>query len=159
MRSTAKTPYLKLALIYFSLVFVTGFVLGPIRVFWVVPKVGVRKAELLETPLMIGVTLLAAAWMIRRFNVPPLLRVRLGIGLLGFSFMVCAELVLAATCGAISPAEYITRRDPVSGPVYFIGLCLFAAMPALLLRQTKGSPGSLPQSRIENRQIPQRRTI
>jgi hypothetical protein len=34
-------------------VFGTGFVLGPIRVLWAVPRLGERVAELMEAPLML----------------------------------------------------------------------------------------------------------
>ena len=43
-------PILKAGVLYFALVFGAGFVLGTIRTLWVVPRVGTRKAELMETP-------------------------------------------------------------------------------------------------------------
>ena len=50
-------------LLYFALTFGAGFLLGPIRILLIEPRVGVRAAELLEIPVMIGVTLLAARWV------------------------------------------------------------------------------------------------
>jgi hypothetical protein len=44
---------LKAGVLYFALVFGTGFVLGPIRILWVVPRFGARIAELMEAPIMI----------------------------------------------------------------------------------------------------------
>jgi hypothetical protein len=55
----------KAGVLYFSLVFATGFVLGNIRVFWIVPILGVRWAELMELPVMLVVTILAARWAAR----------------------------------------------------------------------------------------------
>jgi hypothetical protein len=46
--------------LYFALAFGAGFVLGTIRVLWVVPRVGERTAELMETPIMLVVIMLAA---------------------------------------------------------------------------------------------------
>ena len=43
---------LKAGALYFALVFGAGFVLGPIRILWVVPHFGTRLAELMETPIM-----------------------------------------------------------------------------------------------------------
>jgi len=48
--------------VYFCLVFGVGFILGTIRVLWVVPHLGVRTAELIETPLMLAATFLAARY-------------------------------------------------------------------------------------------------
>ena len=50
----------KAGLTYFAIIFGVGFVLGTIRVFLVVPRVGVRTAGLLEEPIMFVVILLAA---------------------------------------------------------------------------------------------------
>ena len=61
---------LKAGVFYFALVFGAGFVLGPMRILWVVPRFGVRMAELLETPIMLVVTIFAARWIVRRLAVP-----------------------------------------------------------------------------------------
>ena len=54
---------LKAGVLYFALVFGAGFVLGTIRVLWLVPSLGARTAELIETPIMLVVTILAARWV------------------------------------------------------------------------------------------------
>lgn len=41
---------LKAGLLNFPFVFGAGFVLGSLRIFWVIPRLGARTAELLETP-------------------------------------------------------------------------------------------------------------
>ena len=53
-----------------GLVFCAGFVLGPIRILWVVPRVGTRMAELMEAPIMLVVTILTARWVVQRHAVP-----------------------------------------------------------------------------------------
>jgi hypothetical protein len=47
---------LKAGGLYFALVFGAGFVLGTIRTLLVVPRVGTRRAELMEMPIMLLVT-------------------------------------------------------------------------------------------------------
>ena len=47
-------------MLYFALVFAAGFVLGTIRTLWAVPWLGVRTAELVELPIMLGVSIIAA---------------------------------------------------------------------------------------------------
>ena len=46
----------KAGVLYFALVFGVGFVLGTIRTLLVVPRVGTRKAELMEMPIMLAAT-------------------------------------------------------------------------------------------------------
>jgi hypothetical protein len=53
---------LKAGVVYFAVVFGTGFVLGTIRTLWIVPRLGVRAAELLETPFMVVAIVLTASW-------------------------------------------------------------------------------------------------
>jgi hypothetical protein len=43
---------LKAGFLYFGIVFGAGFVLGPVRIFWIVARLGTRTAELTETPIM-----------------------------------------------------------------------------------------------------------
>ncbi len=43
----------KAGVLYFTIVF--DFVLGPIRVLWLVPRFGTRMAELMEMPIMLVV--------------------------------------------------------------------------------------------------------
>lgn len=51
---------LKAGVFYFALVFGAGFVLGPIRIRWAVPRFGTRMAERMETPIMFVVIVVAA---------------------------------------------------------------------------------------------------
>jgi hypothetical protein len=53
----------KAASLNFALVFGAGFVLGTIRVLWLVPAVGPRTAELFEMPIMLAVNILSARWV------------------------------------------------------------------------------------------------
>jgi hypothetical protein len=122
---------LKAGVLYFALVFGAGFVLGPIRILWVVPRLGTRIAELLEAPIMFGVTIFAARWIVRRFAVPPAPSRRLGMGCLGLALMLVAEFTLVRWLRGISVSEYLATRDPVSGTVYYGMLGLFAIMPLL----------------------------
>ena len=69
---------LKAAAAYFALVFLAGFVLGVIRTLWVVPWAGVRSAELLESPIMLVGTMVAARWTGPRLAEPPMPSVELG---------------------------------------------------------------------------------
>ncbi len=124
---------LKASGLYFLLVFGAGFLIGPIRIWWLELRLGVRTAELLEMPVMIAVTI-AAAWRVVRGHHPPFSKIRCtGIGAIALLLMFGAEFMLVWMRG-LSPREYLATRDPVSGTAYLAALALFAAMPLLVGR-------------------------
>lgn len=129
---------IRAGLTYFALVFGAGFVLGALRVTFLVPRLAERIAELGEMPLMFLVILLAARFVIRHFALPPSMRACLGMGLLALVLLLAAEFVLAVVLQDRSLADYIASRDPVSGSVYLAMQVLFALMPALL-KQIRGT--------------------
>lgn len=132
-------PVIRAGLAYFSVVFAAGFLLGMLRVLWVVPRLGERWAELAETPLMLLVSLLAARWVVRRFAVPDSSMPRLQVGLLALALLVCCELTVVLAMRGLTFTEYLETRDPVSGTAYLASLVLFAVLPALIGR---GSPAA-----------------
>ncbi|HEX9136374.1 MAG TPA: hypothetical protein VF905_05465 [Nitrospirota bacterium] len=126
---------LKAGTLYFALVFGAGFVLGPIRILWLVPRVGTRVAELMETPFMLVVTIMAARWVARRLAVPSNPSSRLGMGGIALGLMLVAEFALVLWLRGLSIGEYLATRDPVSGAVYYLMLGVFAIMPLLVVRR------------------------
>ena len=85
---------LKAGGLYFALVFGAGFALGIPRTLWLVPRVGTRTADLLETPIMLVVTVLAARWMVRRCALPPVFSSRLAVGCVALCLLLTAEFTL-----------------------------------------------------------------
>lgn len=126
---------LKAGALYFALVFGAGFVLGPVRILWVVPRFGTRMAELMETPIMLVVIIASAWWVVRRLAVSATTSSRLGMGLVALSLLLAAELTLVLWLRNMSVSEYFASRDPVSGSVYYATLVVFAAMPLLAGRR------------------------
>jgi len=120
-------------LIYFGLVFGTGFVLGVIRTLWVVPKMGVRMAELLEMPLMLLAIVIAAQWIDWQLNQlldrPHPLRDRLMVGLLALGLLLGAEIGVGLFLRGRSLTEIVLDRDPLTGTIYYALLVLFMVMP------------------------------
>ena len=97
---------LKVGVLYCAIVFGAGFVLGPIRILWVVPRFGTRMAELMEAPIMIVVTILAARRIVRRLGLPPTTSSRLGMGCIALGFMLIAEFTLVLWIRGLSIGEY-----------------------------------------------------
>jgi hypothetical protein len=121
--------------VYFAVVFGAGFALGLVRVPLLVPRIGVRWAELLEMPFMLIVIVLAARFVTRRFALSAARPAALLAGLIALALLVTAELALALLLSGASPAAYIEGRDAVSGPVYGAMLMVFALLPWLLARR------------------------
>lgn len=126
---------LKPAIVYFALVFGTGFMLGTIRVLWIVPKISVRTAELIEMLPMFVAILLSAHWINQHFADADNISTRLKIGFLALSFLLGAEIALGVGLQGASISEVLLNHDPVSGTVYYAMLILFALMPWLLDRK------------------------
>jgi type IV secretory pathway TrbD component len=125
---------LKTGVLYFALVFGAGFVLGTVRTLWVVPRVGTRTAELMEAPIMLAVTIVAARWTVLRLSVPMMWSARLEMGCIALLLMLIAEFGFVLWIRGLSMKEYFATRDPVSGTVYYVMLLVFAAMPLVVCR-------------------------
>lgn len=126
---------LKAGVLYFGLVFGAGFVLGTLRTLWVVPRLGTRLAELMEAPIMLLVTIMAARWVVRHLAIPFVSSARLGMGGIALGFLLVAEFGLLLWLRGLSIREHLATRDPVSGTVYYVMLGLFAVMPLLVARR------------------------
>lgn len=125
---------LKAGAAYFGLVFGAGFLLGCIRVPFLVPHLGARVAELLEMPVQFVVIVFAARFIVRRFSLPLDTAIRLGVGFVALGLAIAAEFLLALVLAERSVAEYLASRDPVSGSVYLVMLLVFALLPLILAR-------------------------
>jgi hypothetical protein len=125
---------LKAGALYFALVFGAGFVLGSIRLLWLVPRFGTRMAELMEMPILLVVIIVAARWIIRRLAVPATPSSRLGMGCFALGLLLAAEFTLVLWLRGLSISEYFAGRDPVSGTIYYVMLGVFAVMPFFVAR-------------------------
>ena len=127
------TQTLRAGFTYFAIVMGTGFMLGVIRVPFLVPRMGERWAELAEMPIMATVIFFAAGFVLRRFADIRTPAKSVTAGLLAFVLTVGAELGLALVLQDRSLGEYVASRDKVSGSVYLALLLVFAFMPRLRL--------------------------
>ncbi len=124
---------------YFALVFGAGFVLGSLRVPFLVPRLGERAAELIEMPFMFVVLWMSARFIIKRYSLPANVSARLGAGFVALGLLVAAEVLLAVALQERTLGEYVASRDPVSGSVYLAMLALLAVMPLGLARVASAS--------------------
>src|SRR6516225_10523994 len=62
---------LKAGAVYFLFMFAVGWILGPIRELWAMPRFGRLTSVLLEAVIMLIAMAVSAQWVIRRFHVKP----------------------------------------------------------------------------------------
>ncbi len=127
---------LKAGVLYFAVVFGAGFMLGPIRILWAAPRLGTRMGELLEAPIMLVITIVAARRIVRKLPVAPTASSRLCMGGIALGLMIIAEFTLVLWLRGLSIKEYLAGRDPVAEAVYYVMLGALAVMPLLVARRS-----------------------
>ena len=127
---------IKAAFVYFGIVFSMGFMLGALRTFWVAPRLGSRSAELLEMPVMLVVTLLAARWVSERVAVSARRSASIGIGLLALGLLIVAEVLVGVTLQRTTVVGALVKPDPISGAAYYASLVVFVIAPWIMSRRS-----------------------
>lgn len=125
---------------YFVLVFGTGFLLGSVRVPFIVPRIGERYAELAEMPLMFTAIFFASRYVLRKYGQKTETVGLIAMGAIALLLLVISELLLAVLLADRGVTEYVASRDKVSGSVYLAMLILYAAMPWLQGRKLNKTP-------------------
>ena len=108
----APTRTARAALAYFALVFGAGFILGSIRVPFLVPRLGERVAELIEMPFMFVIIVFAARFIVKRFALPIAAPLRLSVGIVALALLLIAEDPVK--CSSPEPDFWRVHRE--SGP-------------------------------------------
>ena len=83
---------LKAGLTYFLLVFALGWVLGPTRELWAVPRFGRVAALLIEAIIMLIAMMVSSRWVMRRFEVHQTLGSTIAMGLVALGILLPAEI-------------------------------------------------------------------
>ncbi len=121
--------WMRLAGTYAAIVYVAGFVLGFLRVVFLVPLVGMRVAELGELPLMLCVCYLVArkiaSWCDSASEA-------FRVGWVACGMLLLAEIGMAAAIFGKSIWETLFQKDPISGTAYYVALLVFGALPGYL---------------------------
>jgi len=120
-----------MAAAYAATVFGAGFVLGSVRVLVVAPRIGARMAELVELPLMIGVSVVAAGWVNRRLPADTSTAGRLVVGSVALALLLAAEAAAGVAVRGVGVRDALINPDPIAGSLYYFSLALFALLPAL----------------------------
>ena len=121
----------KTGAIYFALIFGLGFVLGTLRVLWLVPIIGETFAALAEQPIMLTASWFAARWLVRRYGLVGL-RAKAVMGVTAFTLLMLAEITLASALFGQVPAEWLRLIFAMPGIIGLAGQVLFGLMPLLV---------------------------
>ncbi len=120
------------SVLYFAVVFGAGMLLGPIRVFWLEPRLGKSIAVLCEMPFLVTAMILAAQWLPRQTGISgargPL--ATMGVGALILQQM--ADFAVGTMLRGLTPSEQLQNFKTPAGVIYAVALLLFAAMPVLV---------------------------
>jgi hypothetical protein len=122
---------LKPAGVYFALVFGAGFLLGPVRVLALEPRVGKRAAEGIEAPVLLLAITLAGRWVARRRCEGFSSAARLGVGLTAAAGVLTADAAVGVGLRGMTVAAVFTERDVVSAAIYYGLIAVFAITPWL----------------------------
>jgi hypothetical protein len=122
------------AALYFLAVFGAGFVLGPIRVLWLEPRLGVVAATLCEAPFLLLAMIAAAYWIPRIVSISAGTGAMLAMGLGALALQQAADFAVGTALRGISATDQWARLASPEGAIYVALLVLFALLPAVVNR-------------------------
>jgi hypothetical protein len=118
------------ALLFFALVFGAGFAMGAIRVVLLQPYLGANLSRLVELPVMVVISYLAARFITRRMG-PATRNQWLTVGLIAFVLLMLAELVLGTLVFRTSIRAIFADMLTITGLLSLLAQCLIILFPAL----------------------------
>ena len=124
------------AVLYFLIVFGTGFVVGPVRVLFVEPRLAPVVAVLLEAPILLLAMVIGARTVMRWLKVTSL-RALLGVGVVALVLQQCADVAVGVLLRGLSVGDHVRQFTAAPGLIYAALLIAFTLMP-LAVRFRKG---------------------
>ena len=118
--------------VYFLVALGVGFVLEVVRLEVIALHISELIARLLEVPNTLLAMIIGAQWTIDRFKLPPLPRIRLGIGFVAFVLMILTESAIILPLHGLTIDQYMALQHAVVGMLPFGVLAGLTAMPLLV---------------------------
>lgn len=122
----------KAAAAYWALIFALGFVLGTVRTLWGADALGEGNFILIEIPVMLSASWLAARRLVARYEVPRGLPA-LAMGGIAFALLMLAEAALTAMLGG-DPMDWLASLAASPALYGFAGQIAFGLMPWIVAR-------------------------
>lgn len=120
--------WLRAGLAYWAVVFALGFALGTVRVLWLAPLVGQVNATLIELPLILGASWIAAGWLVRRFAIADK-RAGLAMGTVAFALLMVAECAVGVGMMGLTSGQWLADFARPHAAIGLAGQVVFALMP------------------------------
>jgi len=134
---------LKAGVIYFLLLFALGWIMGPIRELWAVPKFGRMTALLVEAIIMLIAMIVAAGWVTLWFDVPQTLGSTIPVGLVALAILAPAEIAGVLWVRGQSLQDYTASFVTAPGVISLVMFVLFAVMPTVVTLVRRGHVGAI----------------
>lgn len=114
---------------YFFIVFGVGFLCGPIRVFWLEPRLGEALATACEAPFLLAAMWLAARRLPGAFALGSSMAALAAMGLGALILQQFADFAVGVFVRGIPPAQQLAHLATPAGLIYIALLLAFVAMP------------------------------
>lgn len=121
----------KAGAVYFAIVFMLGFILGTIRVVWVVPLFGETVAVILEAPIILGFSWAVSRRCVSHFAVQAGLAARLLMGLAALALLIVAELGVGVIAFDRSVTDHFRGYLSLAGAIGGSAQLIFAFLPVI----------------------------
>jgi hypothetical protein len=121
--------WLKLGSLYFLAVFALGFLLGTVRVLWLIPRVGDTLAVILEVPVMLAFSWVVIGKLLARTQAALSLSERALVGVSAFVLLMSFEFALSVFVFAKTPAQYLSELLTTHGLIGLVGQVVFGVLP------------------------------
>ena len=132
------TQIAKAGFFYFLMVFAVGFLLGTIRVIYLIPRFGPVPAVLIELPILLAISWSACGIVLRHIEVPPQFGERLAMGTVAFVILMLAEVIFATLEFGQAIPDYLAQYSTAHGALGLAGQVVFAFFPVLRLAMPTG---------------------
>lgn len=123
---------LRAGIAYWAMIFALGFVLGTLRVLWGADALGETGFILIEVPVILAASVLAARWLLRRYGIDTKGEA-FTMGAFAFALLILAELTLATALSGITAREWFRQTWEVPRLYGALGQIAFGLMPLLLV--------------------------
>ena len=124
--------------LYAIIVFVSGFILGTIRVLLAAPRLGETLAVIVEVPLILVASWFVCRRCVERLDVRRTVPARSLMGLVAFLVLMEAEIGLGAVLGQ-SLVDHLAAYGSTAGTIGLAAQVIFATFPVIQISRQFGN--------------------